>query len=62
MKYRVVDTTDHNYRGMILELDSIVVGMKIKLRDYVFEVDKIIEKDNEIKLVSYNYIIILKEV
>ena len=62
MKYRVVDTTDHNYRGMVLELDSIVVGMKIKLRDYVFEVDKIIEKDNEIKLVSYNYIIILKEV
>ena len=62
MKYIVVDTTDHNYRGMVLELDSIVVGMKIKLRDYVFEVDKIIEKDNEIKLVSYNYIIILKEV
>jgi hypothetical protein len=62
MKYRIMDTTDHKYRGMVLELNEIEIGMKIRLEDYTFEVDRIFRNGDEVKLFSYNYIVLLKEV
>ena len=62
MKYRIVKTTDQKYLGRILELSKIYSGLKIKLDDYVFVVERSIQIEDEIELFSYNYIIFLKEV
>lgn len=62
MIYKIIQTTDGKFSGRHIEIEVVKIGIKLELDDFVFEIDKITQNKDILKLFSYNYIIIIKEV
>jgi len=59
MKYIILETTDNKFVG--LEIENPIIGEKISLGDFLFEVDNYKQTDGLVFLSNANYVMILKE-
>lgn len=56
MKIKIINTTDHNYIGSIINYDGIIDDLFIN-GDIKVELIDVIRDDSNIRLISMNYII-----
>ena len=60
MEFKIIETTDNKFLGVLIEKELLIKGNEIVLCDFTFEIDDIIETTSMIKISNANYIITLE--
>ena len=60
MEFKIIETTDNKFLGVLIEKELLIKGNEIVLGDFTFEIDDIIETTSMIKISNANYIITLE--